>query len=323
MSRRSSPRKKKSAAKVHRITKRHHDEVELTHYSRELDKIYTKMDMAEKVPQVVQKMRNEYRKNPHDFYLLVCRKYGVTPEEKFDTDLLVYGRKTHHKHKLEQDTNKERVYERKVVETNEKIETKVVVTSEKIETKVDEVTEKRDTTVEVETSKLVQDEEKKDQPTRFKYTEAELVQAAEAKPPERRIVTQTPRRAQIVDRMYMPQVAQEENSSRIVDQRYSPLTSSRASPRADSQQSATRLVEQRIEYVEIYVGDICETMVLTDSGPHQETGFWVPARVLAIDTEKEVMDLEVLQPVKYGLAKLANNVPNRYVRAPAQIIWKQ
>jgi len=296
MSRRSSPRKKKPAAKVHRITKRHHDEVELTHYARALDKIYTKLDMAAKVPQVVQKMRNEYRKNPYDFYLLVCRKYGVTPEEKFDTDLLVYGRTKHHKHKLKQDADKERVYERKERE----VQTTVVQTSEKIVTKAEEVIEKSDTNLEVETSKLiVQDEEKKDSTVQFKYTEAEVVQAAEAKPPERKIVTQTPRRAQMVNTMY---------------------DGSRASPRADT----TRLVSlPRIEYVEIYVGDICETMVLTDSGPNQETGFWVPARVLAIDTENELTDLEVLQPVKYGLAKNANNVPNRYVRAPSQIIWQQ
>jgi len=343
MSRRNSPRKKKTAAKVHRVTKRHHVEVELTHYARALDKLYTKIDMAKMIPQVVQKMRTEYHTNPHDFYLMVCEKYGQTPEKKFDTDLLVYGRTKHKKWNLKQDRDKERVGERKerelqikVGQANEKIETKVIESTEKIETvvestekietvvetnetietKVENFTEKLDTNVEVaSTEQVVYDEEKKE----------ELVQAAESKPPEREILTQSPRRAKVIDRMYMPQASQQrsprnEAGRREVDQRRSNEgsgTSSRTSPRAVSLQQPT------IEYVHIYVGDICETMVLTGSGPNQETGFWVPARVLSINTEAEVMDLEVLQPVKYGLAKKADNVPYRYVRAPSQIIWQQ
>jgi len=329
---RKSPRKKKPAAKVHRVTKRHHVEVELTHYARALDKLYTKIDMAKMIPQVVQKMRTEYHTNPHDFYLMVCEKYGQTPEKKFDTDLLVYGRTKHKKWKLEQDADKERVGEKKerelqtkvgdAVEATDKTESKVV---EANETKVDDVTETVDTNVEVEkTTQVAQIEEKKeDLPTQFKYTEAEQVQAVEAKPPAREIVTQTPRRAQIVDRMYMPQASQQRYSPRneaVRRERASPRTSQRGA----SQPSANQVVAMpSIEYVNLYVGDICETMVLTGSGPNQETGFWVPARVLSINTETEEMDLEVLQPVKYGLARKANNVPYRYVRAPSQIIWQQ
>jgi len=191
--------------------------------------------------------------------------------------------------------------------------------------RVDDVIEKLDTNVEVATTEqVVQDEEKKeDLPTQIKSTEAEPMQAAEAKPPEREILTQSPRRAKIVDRMYMPQASQQSYSPRNEAGRRS-RTSPRTSPRGVAQQSPTNLVSMpRIEYVNIYVGDICETMVLTGAGPNQETGFWVPARVLSINTETEQMDLEVLQPLKYGLAKKADNVPYRYVRAPAEIIWQQ
>merc|ERR1712060_523193 len=80
---------------------------------------------------------------------------------------------------------------------------------------------------------------------------------------------------------------------------------------------------QTIEYVNIYPGDICETMVLTQSDKNQETGFWIAARVLSIDLENKRMNLEVLQPKKYGLSKLAQNVPYRYVRAPSEIVWQQ
>lgn len=76
-----SPRKKKkneekdkNVAKVHRITRRHTEEMRLAHYAKRLDKIYSKLDMAHMVPQVVQKMRREYADNPHELYLKVCHK---------------------------------------------------------------------------------------------------------------------------------------------------------------------------------------------------------------------------------------------------------
>jgi len=252
----------------------------MTHYTRALDKIYTELNMAKKVPKVVQKMRREYHDNPHDFYLLVCRKYGVTPEKRFDADLLVYGRTKHKKWKFEQDADNERVGEMKDRETEIKAEEDTAI----VKVQDSEVTEKLETT---------EDEEKKeDKPKPLELAEAEPE-------PEREIVVPSPRRAKVVEKMYMPA------------RRVSPRTSPR------------RITMQRIEYVNIYPGDICETMVLTEADKDQETGFWVPARVLLIDTEKESMNLEVLQPEKYGLSKVAYNVPNRYVRAPSEIIWQQ
>jgi len=253
----------------------------MTHYTRALDKIYTELNMAKKVPKVVQKMRREYHDNPHDFYLLVCRKYGVTPEKRFDADLLVYGRTKHKKWKFEQDADNERVGEMKDRETEIKAEEDTAI----VKVQDSEFTEKLETT-EVE-------EKKEDKPKPNLFVDA-----------SREILGQSPRRAKVVERMYMPQASRDER-------RVSPRTSPR------------RVAMQRIEYVNIYPGDICETMVLTEADKDQETGFWVPARVLSIDTEKETMNLEVLQPVKYGLSQLAQNVPYRYVRAPAEIIWQQ
>jgi len=256
----------------------------MTHYTRALDKIYTELNMAKMLPKVVQKMRREYHENPHDFYMLVCTKYGVTPEKRFDADLLVYGRTKHKKWNLEQDADKERVGEMKDRETEIKAEE-----DNAIKVQDSEVTEKMETT-EVE-------EKKEDKPKPYEVVDAEPV-------PEREILVQSPRRAKVVERMYLPQASLDER---------------RVSPR----KSPRRVAMQRIEYVNIYPGDICETMVLTEADKDQETGFWVPARVLSIDDEKETMNLEVLQPVKYGLSKLAQNVPWRYVRAPSEIIWQQ
>jgi len=259
----------------------------MTHYVRALDKIYTKLNKAQKLPKVVQKMRSEYPDNPHDFYMLVCSKYGITPEKRFDADLLVYGRTKHKKWKFEQDSTKERVGEMKDRETDIKAEEDTAI----VKVQVGEVTEKLETT---------EDEEKKeDRPKQIEVKEAEPE-------PELDIVVQSPRRAKVVERMYMPQAVRDEK---------------RVSPRI-SPKSPSTIATQRIEYVQIYPGNICETMVLTWANEDQETGFWVPARVLSIDTERESMNLEVLQPVKYGLTRTAKNVPYRYVRAPSEIIWQ-
>jgi len=264
-----SPRKKKKeekdkVAKVHRITRRHKEEIKLAHYARKLDQIYSKLDMAHMVPQVVQKMRREYADNPYELYLKVCRKWGVTPEKKFDEYLLVYGKKTHDKFKPQKETDKER--------------------EDAIERKEDNnIPEKA-----------------------FSF---DFKKENRARSPE--VVAQSPRRAKAVERMYQPKYYQKRTSPRReYEERKSPSTSPRLSPR------------KKIEYVNVYPGDICETMVLTQSTTNAETGFWIGARVLTINTEKDTMDLEVLEPQKYGLSQLAKDVPNRYVRSPAKIIWR-
>jgi len=262
-----SPRKKKKeekdkVAKVHRITRRHTAEMRLAHYAKRLDQIYSKLDMAHMVPQVVQKMRREYADNPHELYLKVCHKWGVTPEERYDQYLLVYGKKTHKKFKPQEETDKER--------------------EDSIERKEDNKIPEKAFAFDV----------KKD---------------SRARSPE--IVTQSPRRAKAIERMYQPKYYQKRTSPRrdYYEERKSPSPSPRLSPR------------KKIEYVNVYPGDICETMVLTNSTTNQETGFWISARVLAINTDKETLDLEVLEPQKYGLSQLAKDVPNRYVRAPAKM----
>jgi len=320
MSRRSS-KKKKTAAKVHRITKRHHREAELMYYSRELDKIYTKIEMANMVPQVVQKMRREFADNPVELYLLVCNKYGITPQ-KYDVDMFVYGRGKHKKHKLEQDADKERVGGRKELGSEKKNEETIEETSDKPKEKVEEVTDNKETKEEDAEKPVAEIEEKNEELP-------ELEQKVEAEPAPQferesdiEIVAQSPRRAKVVERMYQtPAANQSASQEKAVDERkMSPRTSSQAeyqqrtSPRAGTQ--------NMIEYVNIYPGDICETMVLTQSDNDAETGFWIPAQVITIDTERERMDLEVLQPVKYGLSKMARNVPYRYVRAPSEITFE-
>jgi len=262
-----SPRKKKKekgkVAKVHRITGRHAEEIKLTHYARKLDKIYSDLDMAHMVPQVVQKMRREYSDNPHELYLKVCHKWGVTPEKKYDQNILAYGKKTHDKVKLEEEADNEKEDSRKELESK---------TPEKA--------------------------------FAFDFKKDERVRSPE-------IVAQSPRRAKAVERMYQPKYYQQRTSPRReYDERKSPSLSPRLSPR------------KKIEYVNVQPGDICETMVLTNAARNQETGFWIKARILSINTEKETMDLQVMDPQKYGLSQLAKDVPNRYVRSPAQFMWR-
>merc|ERR1711920_1040093 len=81
--------------------------------------------------------------------------------------------------------------------------------------------------------------------------------------------------------------------------------------------------KERLDYVNVVPGDIVETMVLTGKSGSDESGFWIPARILSINEDAEVMDLQVLQPVKYGLADRAVGVPYRYVRKPANITCKR
>jgi len=85
-------KKKTPSAKVHRITGRHQEEMKLTAYIRRLDKIYTDLNMSDTFLKAVQLLRKKYRKNPHDLYLKICKKWGVEPEEEVDSEVLVYGR---------------------------------------------------------------------------------------------------------------------------------------------------------------------------------------------------------------------------------------
>jgi len=98
------------------------------------------------------------------------------------------------------------------------------------------------------------------------------------------------------------------------------------SPRVGSPRALYRFDKkpvQQLDYVNVHPGDIVETMVLTGKSGNQETGFWIPAQILSIDEKKEVMDVKVLQPIKYGLAAKAVGVPYRYVRKPANIVFKR
>jgi len=269
----------------------------MAHYIRALDKLYTKIDMAYMVPKVVQKMRRDYAGNPLSFYLIVCKKYDITPEPKFDVDLLVYGRTIFKKHKLKQDADKERVGESKDREAEIKPEEETAIAK----TEVPEAEKQEKAVEEVTVEPSTEDEEKKGaMPKPTENTEEKLEQVAKPEP-EREILAQSPRTAKAIEGMY--------------SQEFRNANKMRGSPRTGP--------TQKIEYVNIYPGDICETMVLTQSDKNQETGFWIPAQVLSIDLEKKRMNLQVLQPAKYGLSRLAQNVPYRYVRAPSEIIWEQ
>jgi len=69
-----------------------------------------------------------------------------------------------------------------------------------------------------------------------------------------------------------------------------------------------------VAVVKVEVGEIIETMVLTNSA--RETGFWIKARILKIDTANKLMDLAVLNPAKHRVAEIAKCVPYKYVRKP-------
>jgi len=88
----------------------------------------------------------------------------------------------------------------------------------------------------------------------------------------------------------------------------------------DDDEQATS--DAKDEYVNVVPGDIIETVVLTESTTDQETGFWVPARILSINENAMNMNLQVLQPLKYNLAETALAVPYRYVRAPITVTFE-
>jgi len=85
-------KKKTPSAKIHRVTGRHQEEMKLTAYIRRLDKIYSDLGKSDTFLKAVRLLRKKYRKNPHELYLKICKKWGVEPEEEVDSEALVYGR---------------------------------------------------------------------------------------------------------------------------------------------------------------------------------------------------------------------------------------
>jgi len=279
-------------AKVHKITRRHHEEVLLTAYARRLDKIYAEIGKSPMLPKVVKKMRDDYVDKPHELYLLVCKKYGITPEEEYDAYALVYGKTKFGKHKYKNDVNSRE--------------------SEKTETKEQVVEVKKDATpdeVEEEYVRTKDDKYKFEMPTRRKFSWEKRSPKSEH--------TEKYKRTPKSEDSYRSERSPRDRGyeSRMLD-----------SPRVGSPRMHYRFNRkpvERLDYVNVSVGDVVETMVLTGSKTSQETGFWILARILKISEKENTMDLQVLEPKKYGLAAQAMNVPNRYVRSPANIVWKR
>jgi len=239
----------------------------LTAYIRRLDKIYASIDKSPMLPKVVKKMREEYADNPHDLYLMICHKWGVTPEKEYDPNTLVYGRTKFDKHKLKQDQDAAREVERKEREEKEK-------PSEDDEAVV------KDEAVDAEAEVKADEEVEAEKPADTKY-KFDFHLDENRKPADTNFSPNSPRR--------------------VYQRKQEPV--------------------EHLEYVSVHPGDIVETMVLTSSAKNQETGFWIHARVLSIDEDNEMMNMQVLHPIKYGLSSKAMNVPYRYVRAPANITW--
>jgi len=325
-------------AKVHKITHRHHVEVGLNLYTKRLDKIYAKVGKSALMPKVVKKMRAEYTMNPHDFYKIVCQKYGITPEPKIDTYRLVYGRAEFDKHDYEFDKNKR--------ETEEKESKQVDVKKEQTPTSEEE---EEDEEEEEESDEPEPEPEKKDSRYKFDMPERRSSPRYERTSPRadtssryRSSSGRNERSSPRIDSSNRYQTSSTQNqrsSPRRTSPRYEqnvPRINVRESPRRRQVLEAPRVgspralynfqknkpVEQ-LDYVNVHPGDIVETMVLTGQSTNQETGFWIPAQILSIDEKKEVMDVKVLQPIKYGLAAKAVGVPYRYVRKPANIVFKR
>jgi hypothetical protein len=306
-------------ARVHKVTHRHHEEVGLNLYARRLDKIYTKLGKAPMLPKVIKKMRDEYHLNPHDFYVKVCLKYDITPDEKIDAYRLVYGRTEFEDYKFERNKR-------------EKVETE----SKKL---VREVKEEEPSTSEEE------EEEEEDEPepprmeSKFKFDM-----------PDRNELRTSPRYERSSPRFnnssgyrsssfrnegsFPRTFSNNERSSPRISIRYqrssprvnvgsSPRGEVLGSPRVGSPRAFYRVKDRpvkQLDYVNVVPGNIIETMVLMGKSG-KESGFWIPARILSINEEKEVMDLQVLHPIKYGLPSKAIEVPYRYVRKPDNIVW--
>jgi len=267
-------------------------------YARRLDKIYTKHGKSQMLPKVVKKMRTEYGENPHKFYKMVCQKYGETPEKEIDAYRLVYGRTEFKEYDWKFDKNKRENEEKESKDDEPEVQEEQPPTPEKEEEEEEEGEEE-------------EEEDEPEPPKRENKNKFEM--------PERR---SSPRfdsssyhrsSSRNNERPNLPKINYEEQSSprRQLD-----------SPRFDSPRALYRFHrKEELEYVNVHPGDIVETMVLMGNSGRDESGLWIPARILSIDEKKEVMDLEVLKPQKYGLARRAVGVPYRYVRKPDSIVW--
>jgi hypothetical protein len=280
--------------KVHRLTGRHIEEVKLTAYVRRLDKIYTDLEKPEMLPKVVKKMRERYAENPHSFYLLVCRKYGLKPlDELKDNDVyaMVYGKTMFNKVKAVEDEEAE-------IEAAK-------ITKEIIETKL------KDLESEEESGSVTSDSDSKSA-TKSESKEKE----SEMWPSKNRY---TPRmKIDIPDRADRYSYKMPERQRSLPRKEFG-----LNSPRAHYQYKRHKQAPvDHLDYVDVHPGDIVETMVLTGEQGDDHTGFWIPARILSIDEKNQMMDLQVLNPRKYGLAARAVKVPLKYVRAPTNIQWR-
>lgn len=309
------------SAKVHQITHRHHEEIGLNLYTRRLDKIYEKIGKSPMLPKAVKKMRGEYLLNPHEFYLKVCKKYGMTPEKKIDAYRLIYGNVEFGKDGIKRDKSKR---------DNAKSWSKGAVR---------EVKEEELPVTEQEWEKWKSEPSKKDH--RFKFNSQDRS--------ERRSFPHNARSytARSFKNSYYPEndhsyprlnsIGHYQTFSREKD-RSSPQSLHRyvrslppfsrrqalGTPQEGSPRALYRIDDRPVElldYVNVEPGNIVETMIMTGDKDDEETGLWLPARILKIDQDKETMDVQVLQPEKYGLATKAVGVPYRYVRRRANVIW--
>jgi len=299
-------------------------------YARRLDKIYQKHGKSPMLPKVVKKMRDEYAENPHEFYKMVCQKYGETPEKEIDAYRLVYGRTEFENHDYEFDKNKRENEEKERKEVQAEVKEEESPTSEDEEEEEEEEEEDEPEKPQKERSYKFKMPERRSSP-RFdssSYRRSSPRYESRSSPREER--RSSPR----YERRSSPR--EERRSSPRNERRYAPSlpkinydrpSSSRKqldSPRVGSPRALYHFHrKEQLDYVNVHPGDIVETMVLTGKSGSDESGFWIPARILSINEDAKVMDLQVLQPVKYGLADRAVSVPYRYVRKPANIVWKR
>jgi len=279
--------------KVHRITGRHVEEVKLTAYVRRLDKIYADQNKSAMLPKVVKKMRTMYADNPHSFYLLVCGKYGIKPQKEVDAYAIVYGKTMFDRVKAAEDEEAELEAARLAKE--------IVESKDPIEEDMDEddsgfESDSRSTSKSASKSDL-KEKESEMWPSKNKYSR-----------PTMKI--DIPNRS---SNRYNYQMPERRRTSPRME--YG-LNSPRAHYQYKRHQKAP--VDQ-LDYVDVHPGDIVETMVLTGKVGDDQTGFWIPARILSIDEKNQTMELQVLNPRKYGLAARAVKVPLKYVRSPASI----
>lgn len=294
--------------KVHKITGRHLEEVKLTAYVRRLDKIYAELGKGEMLPKVVKKMRTVYADNPHSFYLLVCRKYRIPAQKEIDAYAMVYGKTMFDKKKQEEDEEAEREAERLAKEI---AETKEAELSEEEE---EESESGSGSDTKSESKSEAKEEKNKSEmwPSTERYKPRMNVDLPDRRPYKTSYKTNT-------DSRYNYKMPEKRRTSPRANMEFSVN-----SPRAHYQYKRhEKTPVEKLDYVDVHPGDIVETMVLTGKTGNQDTGFWIPARVLRINEKNKTMDVQVLQPQKYGLAARAVKVPLKYVRSPASIKYTQ